>query len=145
MLTNLISISLRKKIGATLPNFKNNMFNDKIRKFKRLLLNSDSDLKKMQLNFLDQLSEEEHEGLFGIEKTNLEEEVFSDTINFDDPLNEILARDIKFSLSNDMLVKVDRFSMRHSLEVRSPFLDKDLANFSFRLPGRKKIGLMKLP
>ena len=39
-----------------------------------------------------------------------------------------------------MLVKVDRYSMQHSLEVRSPFLDKDLVDCAFSIPGKKKIG-----
>lgn len=37
-------------------------------------------------------------------------------------------------LLDDILVKVDRCSMLHSLEVRSPFLDKHVAEFAARLP-----------
>lgn len=37
-------------------------------------------------------------------------------------------------LLDDILVKVDRCSMMHSLEVRAPFLDRDLANFVASLP-----------
>jgi asparagine synthase (glutamine-hydrolysing) len=37
-------------------------------------------------------------------------------------------------LLNDYLVKVDRASMAHSLEVRSPFLDGPLAEIACRLP-----------
>ncbi len=39
-----------------------------------------------------------------------------------------------------MLVKLDRHSMANSIELRSPFLDKDLVNLSFNMPGKKKIG-----
>lgn len=35
---------------------------------------------------------------------------------------------------DDILVKVDRCSMLHSLEVRAPFLDKNVAEFVARLP-----------
>lgn len=35
---------------------------------------------------------------------------------------------------DDILVKVDRCSMLHSLEVRAPFLDRDVAEFAARLP-----------
>jgi asparagine synthase (glutamine-hydrolysing) len=38
------------------------------------------------------------------------------------------------SLEGDMLVKVDRTSMLNSLECRSPFLDHNLIEFSFKLP-----------
>lgn len=37
-------------------------------------------------------------------------------------------------LLDDILVKVDRCSMMHSLEVRAPFLDKDVAQFVASLP-----------
>ncbi|MCR5814754.1 MAG: asparagine synthase (glutamine-hydrolyzing) [Desulfovibrio sp.] len=37
-------------------------------------------------------------------------------------------------LPEDILVKVDRCSMLHSLEVRAPFLDRELAEFTSELP-----------
>ena len=46
--------------------------------------------------------------------------------------------DLRFGLLNDMLVKVDRMSMAHSLEVRSPFLDHRLVEFVLRLPPDRK-------
>lgn len=40
---------------------------------------------------------------------------------------------------DDILVKVDRCSMLHSLEVRAPFLDKDVAESAARLPVDRKL------
>ena len=40
---------------------------------------------------------------------------------------------------DDILVKVDRCSMLHGLEVRAPFLDKDVAEFAARLPVDRKL------
>lgn len=57
----------------------------------------------------------------------------------DSSLNAMLEVDTKFYLPNDMLVKVDRASMAHSLEVRVPFLDHELVEFVARMPERLKL------
>ena len=43
-----------------------------------------------------------------------------------DPLDRLLALNIATYLLDDLLVKADRMSMAHGLEVRSPFLDTEL-------------------
>jgi asparagine synthase (glutamine-hydrolysing) len=47
--------------------------------------------------------------------------------------------DLRIGLLDDMLVKVDRMSMAHSLEVRSPLLDHRLVEFVVRLPPALKL------
>ena len=42
--------------------------------------------------------------------------------------------DVRCYLAGDILVKVDRAAMAHSLEVRAPFLDVDLVQFVLGLP-----------
>lgn len=54
-------------------------------------------------------------------------------------LNSFLLMDQSFVLPNDMLKKVDLMSMRHSLEVRTPFLDKDFVHFCNSLPENFKL------
>ena len=54
-------------------------------------------------------------------------------------LNSFLWFDQKYYLPDDILAKVDRMSMAHSLEVRPPFLDHELVEFAGRLPERFKI------
>jgi asparagine synthase (glutamine-hydrolysing) len=46
---------------------------------------------------------------------------------------------LRLGLVEDMLVKVDRMSMAHSLEVRSPLLDHRLVEFVTRLPASMKL------
>jgi asparagine synthase (glutamine-hydrolysing) len=54
-------------------------------------------------------------------------------------LNDTLYMDSVMVLPDDMLVKVDRMSMAHSLEVRSPFMDKEVVDFCFSIPADFKI------
>lgn len=49
-------------------------------------------------------------------------------------LRRMMCWRTKYNLPSDMLTKVDRMSMAHSLEVRAPFLDADLARLASRLP-----------
>jgi asparagine synthase (glutamine-hydrolysing) len=56
-----------------------------------------------------------------------------------DPVNARLATDRELYLPGDLLPKVDRMSMAHSLEVRVPYLDEDVADLVLRLPGRMKV------
>jgi asparagine synthase (glutamine-hydrolysing) len=61
-----------------------------------------------------------------------------------DALARVLDLDLGTYLADELLVKADRASMAHSLEVRVPFLDNDLAAFALRLPSRLKVrGLAK--
>jgi len=56
----------------------------------------------------------------------------------DDPVRHGLAYFQSLYLVDDILVKADRASMMHSLEVRSPFLDTALAEFVNALPSHFK-------
>ena len=50
-----------------------------------------------------------------------------------DPLHQMLYADIKGLLPSDMLTKLDRVTMMHSLEARSPFLDYRLFEWSQKI------------
>ncbi len=69
-------------------------------------------------------------------------EVFDDhsrNIDTDDPLSMIQYLDIKTYLPGDILTKVDRASMAHSLEVRVPILDTEFAEWACSLPSELKL------
>jgi asparagine synthase (glutamine-hydrolysing) len=51
-----------------------------------------------------------------------------------EPLNQILFNDLKTYLEGDILYKVDRASMAASLEVRVPFLNREVVRFANDLP-----------
>jgi asparagine synthase (glutamine-hydrolysing) len=55
-------------------------------------------------------------------------------------LAQLQTADVMDYLPNDILAKADRMSMAHGLEVRSPFLDPDLAEFALSLPAALKAG-----
>lgn len=55
------------------------------------------------------------------------------------PLEQRLHVDLTFHLPNDMLVKVDRMSMAHSLEVRVPLLDLEMVKLCLSLPSTYKL------
>jgi len=57
----------------------------------------------------------------------------------DDPLSLIQYIDMKTYLPGDILVKVDRASMAHSLEVRAPILDHELIEWVSGLPPEWKL------
>jgi asparagine synthase (glutamine-hydrolysing) len=55
------------------------------------------------------------------------------------PLARSQYADINFYMTDDVLVKADRMSMAHSLEMRCPLLDYRLIEFGTRLPDDLKI------
>ena len=65
------------------------------------------------------------ENMFDLDKKNYEQ--------------QMMNNDINYYLPDDILCKVDRASMYNSLEVRSPFLSRDLIEFSYTIPLEFKI------
>ena len=73
------------------------------------------------------------------------EDIYGEAINAwetchnDDPVDRMLQFYTEVYLQDGILQKADRASMMNSLEVRSPFLDIEVADFARRLPHRFKL------
>jgi asparagine synthase (glutamine-hydrolysing) len=57
----------------------------------------------------------------------------------EEPLDRVFYCDVKTYLPDDILALTDRLSMCHSLEVRVPFLDHELFEFSATIPVAMKV------
>lgn len=66
-------------------------------------------------------------------------EQFMDRLPQASTLTRLLALEVAQPMMDDLLVKVDRMSMAHSLEVRVPLLDHKLVEFAFSLPDAYKL------
>jgi len=60
-----------------------------------------------------------------------------------DPLQTMQYVDCRTMLLDNLLLKADKLSMAHSLEVRVPFLSRSLVEFGLGLPSSNKIGLLR--
>lgn len=62
-----------------------------------------------------------------------------DRATSDDALERNLFADLCYLLPNELLVKADRMSMAHGLEVRVPFLDHELVDLATSIPPELKL------
>lgn len=66
-------------------------------------------------------------------------EAYLDDLKEMERFNRIFYLDLKLYLQDNLLVKVDRISMAHSLEVRVPFLDQHVVEMAYQLPPHLKV------
>lgn len=83
-------------------------------------------------------SDEFFQKIIDVNTTELMARVFGDS-KTEDIVNSSLFAEIQLTLPNDYLVKVDIASMMNSLEVRCPFLDYRLMEFTASLPSYLKL------
>jgi len=64
---------------------------------------------------------------------------FSRSCNSGNPIDRDIYVDIKLTMADSVLMKVDKMSMATSLEVRVPFLDHEVAELSMSIPSSLKL------
>ena len=64
---------------------------------------------------------------------------FFDEVKNEDDITKMQYADIRTWLVQDILVKADRMSMANSLELRVPFLDKEMLKIALRIPSEYRV------
>jgi len=62
-----------------------------------------------------------------------------DKVKNQDDLTKMQYLDLNLWLPGDILLKADKMSMAHSLELRVPFLDKEVMKFAATLPSKQRV------
>ena len=140
---------LRRSIAAVLarmPEGKDSRLLEWSRRARRFVTTADPDPVRRQAGWMRMLAESELDSLLGPAPTDpvSVEHLIGElrtASRSDDPINAMLAATSASGLPGDMLVKVDRTSMAHALETRTPFLDQRVVEWAFALPGSQKLAL----
>ncbi len=64
---------------------------------------------------------------------------YYDKVKEADPVTKMQYLDIHLWMAGDILLKADKMSMAHSLELRVPFLDKELMHVAEKIPSRFRV------
>jgi asparagine synthase (glutamine-hydrolysing) len=130
-LSNNFLESIYKYLSFFLPkNYHFKMPIDKLKKIEKII----------QLNDIDKIYERLMRVWF--EEDNLINHSDFNMPYSNDPItnqSDMMQRDIQSYLPDDLLVKIDRAAMSASLETRTPFLDRDIVEYSANVPINHKI------
>lgn len=148
-LWNRVPASVRRGIVATfarMPEGKSSFLLESLRRARRFVTTADPDAARRQAGWMRLSDETELDCLLGERAQGaIDLESLVATLRAaaedDDSINATLACDVALELPSDMLVKVDRMSMAHALETRSPFLDQRVVEWGFALGGSSKLAL----
>jgi len=112
-------------------------------KGKNYLIRGSKDLQERFIGNAFMFPEKEREALLKhptgkYHHTALTKEFYNKVADLDD-VTKMQYIDIHFWLIGDILLKADKMSMAHSLEVRVPFLDKEVFQVARTIPTRYKV------
>ena len=137
-LSSIALTPLLNPVLSLLPESRNKKFSNKIRQLKRYSKSANLNSVNRYINWACISSEKEVDNLLLSKGHHQFKTVFSEAFSQKD-FNPVNYADLKIVLADDMLVKVDRMSMQHGLEIRNPFLDYRVVEFAMNLPENKKI------
>jgi asparagine synthase (glutamine-hydrolysing) len=121
-----------------LPASRNSAFGNRIRQLRKFAEGMDMEPLDRYWNWAGFYSEAELKHLIPKIQSTQNPFLLSRNPHSED-FNDVLSLDMEMVLEGDMLVKVDRMSMLHALEVRPPFLDHEVVDFVMQLPAEYKI------
>ncbi len=142
----LLSRSLSSKVFtpmlnpvlSMLPDSRNKSFSNKIRQLKRYSKSANLNPMQRYINWACISSEKEVNDLLLANTDHNFNELFAEAFSQKE-FNPVNFADLKIVLADDMLVKADRMSMQHGLEIRNPFVDYRVVEFAMNLAENKKI------
>lgn len=140
-INNIYTKYIPKKVHNSILKVSDNFLRDTTDKrgfkfkFNKLLKAVDYDddfyFKIISLGFQDK----ELKSILNFSNNNIEQfNYYRKNLNEIKSLNDYRDIDRRLSLEGALLVKVDRASMLNSIECRSPFLNKEILNFTTQLP-----------
>lgn len=143
---NLISILPRSRVSRFISFLTGQKSSETIEKFFKAgkRLNTVKDIDDLYLSLVTdpylnkKFFIQNNFAISGFPETLLSKE-FMNSINITNSFDRMMLQDQISYLPDDILCKVDRAAMSNSLETRAPFLDKELAEFSWRIPSSYKI------
>ncbi len=118
---------------------------DKIRQVRKFAGTLERDTTRFLINLMSVFPPGEIEKLYshsfaGTPAVSLIEEILGDYPALSESdMNRYLFLDMRLVLPNDMLFKIDTASMRYSLEVRVPFVDREVVGLISSFPGDWKL------
>jgi asparagine synthase (glutamine-hydrolysing) len=135
---------LVRRILSGLPEGKQNRLLEAVRRARRFVDTANASPALRQAGWMRLMPEAEVASLLapvGAAACSLDRTVsdLREAMTGTDSINRMLACDVAFELPGDMLVKVDRMSMIHALETRTPFLDQRVVEWAFAMPGTSKL------
>ncbi len=134
-------------LWSVMPKSRNAPFSNKFRQLDRFASGAKLNSRERYWRWAGFAKESQAARLFSeqsLEQLSLQDfeirkKELTSTIPTNEDMNDVLLTDMNVVLPNDMLTKVDLMSMANGLEVRVPFLDYELVNYSFSLPSDFKI------